>query len=402
VGSRRMRILAFAYACAPQEGSEPGVGWTWSRMLAKLGDTWVITRANNKEAIEAALEDLPNAGNLNFAYVDLPAWARFWKRGLKGLRPYYLLWQLQALLTARRLHRDIRFDLVWHVTIANAWLGSAAPLVGPPFVYGPVGGGVKIPPLLLGALGLRGVLYEVARSAARGACRYLNPLARVAWRRATLILVQNEETRCWFPKNYQAKAEIFPNAVLEKAIGTSRRRTRPHEMTAVFAGRLLPWKGVSLAVRSLSVLPGWRLLICGSGPDEDRIRWIIARRALQERAHLIGRLSRDRLHELMETEADVFLFPSMHDDGPWAVAEAVSLGLPVVCLAIGGPPVLGARGVQVSTPRRTVEALAREVLRVSAEEREPQRVFDFQSRLDRLAEVLSKNGILPRAQVESS
>jgi glycosyltransferase involved in cell wall biosynthesis len=395
-----MRILAFAYACAPQEGSEPGVGWTWSRMLANFGETWVITRANNRDAIEAALEDLPNAGNLHFAYVDLPRWARFWKRGLKGLRLYYLLWQLQALRRARRLHRDIRFELVWHMTIANAWLGSAAPLVGPPFVYGPVGGGVNIPPLLLGALGLRGLLYEAARSAARGGCRYLNPLARVAWRRATLILVQNEETRCWFPKKYQAKAEIFPNAVLEKAIGTSRPRTRPHEMTAVFAGRLLPWKGVSLAVRSLSVLPGWKLLICGSGPDEDRIRRIIVRRALQARAHLLGRVSRDRLHELMETEADVFLFPSMHDDGPWAVAEAVSLGLPVVCLAVGGPPVLGARGVRVSTPRRTVEALAREVLRVVAEEREPQTVFDFQSRLDRLAEVLSKNGILPQAQVD--
>jgi glycosyltransferase involved in cell wall biosynthesis len=103
----------------------------------------------------------------------------------------------------------------------------------------------------------------------------------------------------------------------------------------------------------------------------------------------------------METEADVFLFPTMHDDGPWAVAEAVSLGLPVVCLAVGGPPVLGARGVQVSTPRRTVEALAREVLRVAAEEREPLTVFDFQSRLDRLAAVLSKNGILPQAQVDS-
>jgi NAD(P)-dependent dehydrogenase (short-subunit alcohol dehydrogenase family) len=51
-----LRIVAFAYACEPDSGSEPGVGWMWARMLAHLGETWVITRENNREAIEAALE----------------------------------------------------------------------------------------------------------------------------------------------------------------------------------------------------------------------------------------------------------------------------------------------------------------------------------------------------------
>ena len=30
-----MRILAIAYACEPDVGSEPGAGWAWSRMLAR-------------------------------------------------------------------------------------------------------------------------------------------------------------------------------------------------------------------------------------------------------------------------------------------------------------------------------------------------------------------------------
>ena len=38
-----MRILAFAYACEPAQGSEPGAGWAWARMLAHQGETWVIT-----------------------------------------------------------------------------------------------------------------------------------------------------------------------------------------------------------------------------------------------------------------------------------------------------------------------------------------------------------------------
>ena len=43
-----MRILVLAYACEPGTGSEPGTGWMWSRMLARFGDTTVVTRSNNR------------------------------------------------------------------------------------------------------------------------------------------------------------------------------------------------------------------------------------------------------------------------------------------------------------------------------------------------------------------
>ena len=47
-----IRILAFAYACEPARGSEPGAGWAWARMLARLGETWVITRRDYQDAID--------------------------------------------------------------------------------------------------------------------------------------------------------------------------------------------------------------------------------------------------------------------------------------------------------------------------------------------------------------
>ena len=59
VSDRPLRILAFAYACSPDEGSEPGAGWTWARLLARFGDVWVLTRENNREGIERGLELFP-------------------------------------------------------------------------------------------------------------------------------------------------------------------------------------------------------------------------------------------------------------------------------------------------------------------------------------------------------
>jgi hypothetical protein len=96
-------------------------------MLARMGEVWVITRESNREIIEAALEGIPEKRVLHFEYVDLPARARFWKRGGRGARIYYLLWQVAALRRARRISRRISFDLIWHLTWANAWLGGLAP-----------------------------------------------------------------------------------------------------------------------------------------------------------------------------------------------------------------------------------------------------------------------------------
>jgi glycosyltransferase involved in cell wall biosynthesis len=390
-----VRILVFAYACEPEEGSEPGAGWAWSRMLAHLGETWVITRSNNREAIEAGLHAIPERKALHFVYVDLPSWARFWKRGRRGIHLYYVLWQLAALRTARRLHARNRFHLTWHLTLANAWLGSAAPLVGPRFVYGPIGGGVTAPLGLLPSLGPRGAVFEVLRSTGRGMGRFTNPLARVAWRRAGLILVQNEETREWLPRKYRVKAEVFPNIVLDRPSPAPRLESLPKRL--LFAGQLTPLKGGALAIRSMTALPGWGLDVYGSGPDEGRLRRLARRLGVDDRVNFHGTVSRSTLLEVMSERAHVFLSLTLHEEGGWAVAEALSSGLPVLCLDRGGPPLLGGHPLQARTP----DALAREVAAVLGGEHlepPPGPHFDQASRLEELTAVLDSHGLLPPIQ----
>ena len=54
-----MKVLLSAYACEPNKGSEPGTGWNWLKQIARFNEIWVITRANNRESIESALENEP-------------------------------------------------------------------------------------------------------------------------------------------------------------------------------------------------------------------------------------------------------------------------------------------------------------------------------------------------------
>jgi glycosyltransferase involved in cell wall biosynthesis len=337
-----VKVLAFAYACEPGKGSEPGAGWGLARMIAReLGECWVITRANNRQAIEQALPDIPEADRLRFVYVDLPPWARWWKRGQRGIYLYYLLWQVAAVLRARQLVREERFDLVWHLTLANAWLGSLAPLVGGRFVYGPVGGGVGVPWRLARYLGVRGVLYELARDLARLAGRYLNPFARLAWERAEVILAQNPETVNWIPRRHRGKARVFPNALAAiDDFPAAPTRRRPGSRTALFVGRLIPLKGGAIAVEAIARTSDWRLVVLGDGPDRRRLERLARRRGVSARVEFRGWQPREEVWRVMREEADVLLFPSLHDEAGWVVVEALSQGLPVLCLDHGGPPVV--------------------------------------------------------------
>jgi glycosyltransferase involved in cell wall biosynthesis len=360
-------------------------------MLAALDETCVITRANNAEAIEQSLVEIGDRNSLAFVYVDLPGWARFWKKGQRGTRAYYLLWQVAALVTARRLRRERDFDVVWHLTLANLWMGSLAPLAGGRFVLGPVGGGVSPPLSLIPSLGTRGIAYECVRAVARTVARYLNPLARLSWRRAELVLAQNPESKDWIPRRYRDKTLVFPHALVSRT-STSDRRRNGVQPTLLFAGRLLPWKGVFLALKALRLLPQWRLIICGTGPDETRLRRLAKRWGLMHRIEFRGWVRQSELARAMREEADVFVFPSLHDDAPLVVAEATAAGLPVVCLDRGGPPLLGGHPVVIRSTRKTAEALATAVL--EARRLGPRKVADRSEQLIRLREILVHHGLL--------
>ena len=72
------KILLSAYACEPNKGSEPEVGWQWAIHIAQKHEVWILTKENNKETIEeykrSTSENIP-WDNIHFLYVHLPKWS---------------------------------------------------------------------------------------------------------------------------------------------------------------------------------------------------------------------------------------------------------------------------------------------------------------------------------------
>ena len=242
-----MRVLASAYACEPCKGSEPGVGWNWVCQIAKFHDVWVITRANNRRAIEEKLAQQPMP-RVRWIFYDLPGWARFWKKKRRGIHAYYYLWQIGAYWRARRLHRTVYFDLAHHVTLVTYWMPSFMALLPVPLLWGPVGGGDSIPWSLWRNLSWRGKTYELLRATAQRLSSF-DPFLWLTARRAALALGTTEETcvrlRRLGCRNVQLCSQVALSAEEIEQLGSiAIRDSRPFRIASI--GTLLHLKGFDI------------------------------------------------------------------------------------------------------------------------------------------------------------
>lgn len=328
-----LRVLLSAYACEPGRGSEPGVGWNWSLQAARHHDVWVLTRSNNRAAIEQALAATPQP-RLRFHYYDLPAWLRFWKRKERGIRLYYILWQLGVFREARRLQRMHAFDVVHHVTFNTLEVPGLLWLLGPPFVWGPVGGAQEPPEALRSYFG--GRWYRERLRVWRKRLGRFNPLLRTAVRRASVILAANGETERRLLALGAARClrELETGIALPAADpGGSAPPDRP--FTIMWAGSLTLRKGPRLALDVMAALKGrgltFQAVFVGGGPLRDSMHKWIRDLGLEAEVVLLHEVSHGAMGR-QYAMSDVFLFSSLHDTSGNVVLEAMSHGLPVISL----------------------------------------------------------------------
>lgn len=358
------RVLMSAYACGPDMGPEASAGWAFAVAAAQRHTVHVITRPRFADAIRAALDADPAlSARLRVHFYDPPR-AVAWKRRAWDLYWFYPLWQRGAGRLARELHGAEHFDVAHHITFANDWMPAGiTSLREVPIVWGPVGGSSTLPIRRLARwLGVRGTVTELARAVITRPLRALggDPTAR----RARLVVAQNPQVEAHF-RALGATTVVEPNASLSDV---PARSAHIDDRVAMFAGRLVAWKGAALAIDALvrPELDGWRLHIFGSGHQQRRLERMVARRGLSERVRFFGEVPRDILLGHM-SRATVFLFPSMHDQAGWVAAEASSIGCPVVCLPLGGPPLLAEPNAHIASLEGDIPRnVARAVLRAAA------------------------------------
>jgi glycosyltransferase involved in cell wall biosynthesis len=360
--SERMNVLISAYACEPGKGSEAGVGWNLALHMSSLHNVWVLTRANNRAPIEGGL---PENCTAKFIYYDLPAWARWWKRGARGAQLYYYLWQVCAGRMLRKHYRG-RFDVGHHITFVRYWVPTCFAGLGIPYLIGPVGGGELAPPVFERRFSWRAHLYERGRRVIRWAVRF-DPLLRSSIRNASHIIATTEESAVRIRELGAPRVSLYPESGVSqseyRALAGQPQPASRDPLVLISSGRLLALKGfdLGLAAFARADLPRAEYWVLGDGPERKRLVTLANRLGVADRMHFLGWLPRaDALRTM--ASAHILVHPSLHDSGGWVCPEAMALGKPVICLHLGGPgtQVTDNTGIRVqpSSYEDTLDALA--------------------------------------------
>ncbi len=245
-----LKVLISAYACLPNEGSEPGVGWNTVQEVSKYHKVWILTRESNRAAIEEFYQH-NTSQNTSFIYCE--PYKLFSKLRPAHL-PHYYLWQASAYRTAKRLHQQVGFDIAHHVTYVRYSAPSFLCALSIPFLWGPVGGAESMPASFWHDLDTKSKAYEVLRTAAHRIGER-DPFTRVTARRSAIAQATTPETaqRLSFvgAQSVQTRSALGLSQHELSQLDALPSPTSP-SIRFVSIARLLHWKGLHLSLQAFA------------------------------------------------------------------------------------------------------------------------------------------------------
>jgi glycosyltransferase involved in cell wall biosynthesis len=137
-----------------------------------------------------------------------------------------------------------------------------------------------------------------------------------------------------------AESGVIPSeriAVLGNALGEdvpAPPASRATEPALVFMGRLVPEKGVDLAIEAMAGLPDLELRICGDGPDLPRLREVVAARGLTN-VRFLGFVDGAQKRQVLERALAIVVPSHWYELFPITALEAMAYGVPVLATGHG-------------------------------------------------------------------
>ena len=368
-----MKILLSSHACEPHRGSEEGVGWNTAVESAKYCETWVLTRPQYRKAIEDELAVRP-IPQLNFIYFEVSLFEHIhpWRFDHLSGQLHYYLWQIQAYFVAKKLHEEVQFSLIRHVTYVKYWSPSFLALLPPVFIWGPVGGAEAAPRTFWRDFSPYGKRYEFLRFIAQRIGE-LDPFTRLTAHRSALALATTKDTADRLKHLGVKCVEIFPETGLSLSDieGLAVQPLPPEEPIRFLSlGRLLHWKGHHLSIKAFheANIPNAEYWIVGTGAERQRLEALCQGLGLEGKVKFFGLLPRDETLEKL-SKCHILVHPSLHDSGGWTCLEGMAARRPVICLDLGGPlvQVTEETGLKIPAhnPEQAIEDMAKAMIQLA-------------------------------------
>jgi len=165
-------------------------------------------------------------------------------------------------------------------------------------------------------------------------------LVRFILRRSSALVVPSRYLHEVF-STHRIESDIVPNIIdLERFRPRTETRSR-NALHILVPRNLEPIYDVATALHALQILrrtlPQVRMTVAGSGPEREQLERLASELGVADAVEFCGRVERDVMASLYR-DADVVVNPSLVDNMPNSVLEALASGVPVVSTNVGGIP----------------------------------------------------------------
>jgi glycosyltransferase involved in cell wall biosynthesis len=343
----RLHILLLGPDCNPEQVSIPYVTYSHAAALAQLHDVTLVARSPVEGALRRAKALFRGIEIVRMPWLDrIQAWSMrtiFKYNYDTQVRtafayPFSLAFEWRAW---RRLRRRIfagEFDVVLRLVPMTPSLPSPFAFFlreGPiPFVIGPLNGGLPWPP------GFRQLDRQKEWiSGLRNLYRFL-PFSRSTYRHAAAIIAASSQTYSEFAA-YSEKLFFVPEPGIDRSlcVAAARNPQPGAKLELIFVGGLIPRKACDLALRAAAPLLRGDLAlftVVGDGPEQSRLQQLVRSLEIEKAVSFCGWISHAEVLSRMRS-ADVFVFPTLRDNGAGVVFEALATGAVPVVVDFGGP-----------------------------------------------------------------
>jgi glycosyltransferase involved in cell wall biosynthesis len=343
----RLRILVLASFCDPDAVSMPYVTYSHAAALAQLHDVTLVVGAPVEDKVRRAKGPFRTIEVVRMPWLErIHAW--IFRRVLKSNFDTQMLtvlgypsslafeWQAWRQLRGRVFAGE--FDVVLRLLPMSPVVPSPFAFFlrkGPiPFVIGPLNGGLPWPS---GFSQLENQKEWVANL--RNLYRYL-PFAHSTYRYARAIIAASSQTCAEFA-SYRDKLFFVPEPGIARSLcfGDPRNAEPGAKLELIFVGALVPRKACDLALRAAAPFLRndlARLTVAGDGVERNHLEQLARSLGIEKAVSFPGWLSHAEVLNHLRS-ADVFLFPSLRDNGAGVVFEALACGAVPVVADFGGP-----------------------------------------------------------------
>jgi glycosyltransferase involved in cell wall biosynthesis len=329
-----LKVLINAYACSPNMGSEPGMGWNWCINLAKYCELHIITEGEFRDQIESAIELIPQGANMHFYYNPVSDEVRqmCWNQGDWRFYKHYKNWQFSTYEMALKIVQTNKIDIVHQLNmIGFREPGFLYKVNNIPLLWGPSDAKEKFPIEYLDGASLKNKLIIRLKNFVTKFQLQNSKRVKLMISRASFVISASSNSQYSFKKYFGIISPLLNETGCYPKNGSFRKKLDKPTFDVLWVGKLDFRKQLSLALQSIAKSNNShiKLHIVGGGNDSEyKIK--ADNLGIKDQCFWYGSIKHDEVQALMKN-SDVFFFTSVAEGTPHVVLEAIGNGLPILC-----------------------------------------------------------------------